>query len=144
VPRRTAKPGLSERERAFVEAYMGPAAGNATGAAKAAGYSPKTAASIASRLLRKVNIQQALVERVANDPRVASRAERQHFWTAVMHGTARYAIEARLRASELLGKSQGDFIAKHEHAGPKGGPIPVSHVGRVAFYLPDNFRGARS
>jgi len=32
---------------------------------------------------------------------------------------------------------------RHEHSGPKGGPIPVSHVGRVAFYLPDNFRGAR-
>lgn len=30
-----------------------------------------------------------------------------------------------------------------EHSGPKGGPIPVSHTGKVMFYLPDNLRSAR-
>lgn len=29
-----------------------------------------------------------------------------------------------------------------EHSGPKGGPIPVSHTGRVTFVLPENFRNA--
>lgn len=130
---------LSERERRFVEAFMGKAAGNATQAAKLAGYSKKTAASIGSRLLRKVKIQRALQQRVDADPAAATREQRQQFWTAVMNGTTPFkkaSLKDRLKASELLGKSQADFIDKHEHGGPGGAPIAV----RVVFggrYRPD-------
>ena len=54
---------LTERERRFVEAFMGPAAGNATDAAKRAGYAKGSAAVTASRLLRKANVQDAIKER---------------------------------------------------------------------------------
>lgn len=54
---------LSERERRFVEAYMGEAAGNATKAAELAGYSARTARQIGSRLLSKVDIQQVIYQR---------------------------------------------------------------------------------
>lgn len=123
---------LSERERRFVEAYMGKAAGNATTAAKMAGYSAKTAGSQASRLLKKVNIQTALNTRVKDDPKVADRERRQRFWTDVMVGHGKYAKvpwRDRLKASELLGKSQGDFVEKHEHTGKDGKPIEA----RVVF-----------
>lgn len=56
-------PPLNERERRFVEAYMGEAAGSATKAAEMAGYSARTARQIGSRLLTKVHIQQAIYQR---------------------------------------------------------------------------------
>lgn len=54
---------LSERERRFVDAYMGRAAGNATKAAEIAGYKPANARQQASRLLTKANIKAAVEER---------------------------------------------------------------------------------
>ncbi len=111
---------LSERERRFVEHYMGAAAGNATQAARLAGYSKTTAEKQASRLLGKVGVQQAITERTNADPAVWTRRERQAFWTAVASGTGRFttaSLHDRLKASELLGKSQADFVERHEHTG---------------------------
>jgi phage terminase small subunit len=56
---------VTEKERRFVEAYMGAAAGNAAKAAELAGYSPKSARHQASRLLTKRNVQDAIAERQA-------------------------------------------------------------------------------
>lgn len=43
--------------------------------------------------------------------RIATSRERQEFWTAVMRGDPGYEAEMkdRIKASELLGKTQGDF-----------------------------------
>ena len=106
---------LNERERKFVEHFM--ASGNATRAAAEAGYSRKTASQLGYRLLRNVQIQQAIAARVEHDPAVWSREQRQRFWTAVASaapGYAKASLKDRLRASELLGKSQADFIERHE------------------------------
>lgn len=54
----------SARRVAFVEAYIGNG-GNATEAAKAAGYSPKTAYSQGGRLLKRVEVAKAIAERRA-------------------------------------------------------------------------------
>lgn len=54
---------LSERERRFIEAYLGAAEGNATKAAVLAGYSEKSARRIGTRLSAKVHIQAAIAER---------------------------------------------------------------------------------
>jgi phage terminase small subunit len=113
-------PMLNERERRFVEAYMGAAAGNATKAARLAGYSTNTADKHASRLLRKVGIQQAIDQRAKTDPAVWTREDRLRFWTAVASGRAGFAkasLRDRLKASELLGKSQADFVERVEHSG---------------------------
>jgi phage terminase small subunit len=110
----------SERERRFVEAFMGSAAGNAAKAARLAGYSKATADKQASRLLRKVGIQQAIADRAQSDPVVWTREQRQRFWTAVASGAPGYAhasIRDRLKASELLGRSQADFVDRVEHSG---------------------------
>ena len=107
---------VTERERRFVEAYTGQAAGNATGAAKIAGYSPKSARHQASRLLTKRNIREAIEERTkrATDQGVADRNARQSWWTRVMQDPT-VTMSARLKASELLAKSQGDFLERLEH-----------------------------
>jgi phage terminase small subunit len=108
---------LSERERRFVDAYMGKAAGNATKAAELAGYSQKTCRQQGARLLTKVSIQAAIKQRAESDPLARSREERQQFWRDVMAGTGKFAKTAmkdRLKASELLGKTQGDFVQRIE------------------------------
>jgi hypothetical protein len=108
---------LSERERRFVEAYMGAAAGNATKAARLAGYAKNTAEKQASRLLGKVGVRAAIDARAKSDPAVATREERQQFWSAIKRGDGEFRHwppAVRLRASELLGKSQGDFIERHQ------------------------------
>jgi len=55
--------GLNLRQRRFVDAFLGSANGNATKAAIAAGYSPKTAQPASARLLSHVMVQQALKDR---------------------------------------------------------------------------------
>lgn len=109
---------LTERQRRFVEAYMGEAAGNGTKAAEIAGFSGDSNALgvYAHRLLMKPQVQEAIEGRVNNDPVVATRLERQQFWTKTM-GDPDVPWKDRLRASELLGRSQADFVELHHHEG---------------------------
>ena len=111
---------LNARQRAFVEAYCG----NATEAAITAGYSKKTAASIGERLLRNVEIKEALKEREKErlSSLIATREERQRFWTSMMRDEDRKEAD-RLKASELLAKSEGDFLDRAELSGPNGSPL---------------------
>ena len=134
----------SERKRRFVEAYM--ATANATEAARQAGYqgNSKVLNEQARKLLRRADVKAMLAKRVAADPKVATREERQRFWTETMLGVPQLenvkgkarkvvpALKDRLRASELLGKSQGDFIEVKK----------VEHGGEVRFIveIPDNGR----
>lgn len=110
--------GLTERERRFVTFYMGEAAGNATKAARLAGYSAKTARKQGSRLLRtKGHIRAAIDQAAKDDPAVWTREDRQRFWTAIAAGTDGFGnaeLRDRLKASELLGRSQADFVDRHE------------------------------
>lgn len=107
---------LSERERRFVEAYMGQAAGNASKAAALAGYSPKTAYQLGSRLLKKVQIRAAIAERQQADPLVADRAERQAFLSAMLRDESAHPL-ARLKACDQLSKMSGDYLERREVTG---------------------------
>ena len=111
---------LNAKQRAFVAAY----AGNATEAARAAGYSEKTARVQGSQLLTNPAIVAAIREREnkALRPHIATREERQAFWTSVMKD-AELDLNGRLKASELLGKSEADFTDKV--AGADGGPLEI-------------------
>ena len=102
---------LNARQQAFVEAY----AGNATAAALAAGYSERSARSQGQRLLTNDDIQDAIKAREAKRlaPTIASRQERQEFWTSVLRNEDE-AMKDRLKAAELLGKSEGDFLERVE------------------------------
>lgn len=104
---------LNERERRFVVAFMGKCKGNGAAAARAAGYAEKSARITASQLLTKPNVQKAIADAVAADPEVYDKEQLQRFWTAVTaaHGEHDDAeLGHRLRASELLGKSQRVFV----------------------------------
>lgn len=104
---------LTYRQKRFIDLY----AGNGTEAARGAGYegTDMELSRYAHRLLKKANIRKALAERDAKerDVRVASRVERQEFWSATMRDPEQ-DMGVRLKASELLGKSQADFVDRVE------------------------------
>ena len=105
---------LTEKQRRFVEAYLGKASGNGTEAASLAGYDGdrKSLSVIAANNLKKPSIRLAIEERTKDDGTIASREERQQFLTRVMRTDFRKMPE-RLKAVELLCRMHGDFVEKH-------------------------------
>jgi phage terminase small subunit len=105
---------LTPKQQRFVEHY----AGNATQAAVMAGYSKKTAYRIGAELLQKTSVSEAIKAREATESRarIASRQQRQEFWTETMVDSGA-EMKDRLKASELLGKSEGDFLDRVDLGG---------------------------
>ncbi len=103
---------LTPRQQAFVEHYA--TGGNATEAARRAGYAERYAGRFATQLLEKPLVREALAILIAqvSSQRIADAKERQEFWTAIMRDQHQDARD-RLKASELLAKRQGDFIERH-------------------------------
>lgn len=106
--------GLTPKQKAFAELFDG----NATETAKKAGYSKKTAYSQGQRLLKNVEVMKLIRAREKRESRgnIANRQERQEFWSEVM-GDSDADMKDRLKASELLGKSECDFTEKVQHSG---------------------------
>lgn len=105
---------LTLKQQRFIQFYNG----NATEAARKAGYSAKTSMEQGCRLLSNVNIKEAINKRLVHRDgvHIATREERQKFWAEVMNNPEiEYGV--RLRASELLGKSQADFTENIVHSG---------------------------
>ena len=103
---------FNARQRKFVKFYEG----NATEAAIRAGYSKASAGTIGPHLMKDPDIVKAIQNRVRpiEDRAIASREERQRFWTRVMIDD-HVEMKHRLKASELLGRSQADFITDSEN-----------------------------
>lgn len=108
---------LTPKQKAFAEFYA--ASGNATDAAIKAGYSEKTAQQIGAENLLKPVISDYLATLTKNDAenRIMSAIERQTFLTDVVRGAIKEGensakLSDRIRACELLGKMQGDFVEK--------------------------------
>ena len=100
---------LNSKQQLFISEYHTDF--NATQAAIRAGYSVRSAGSIANELLKKPDIQQALQATITarNNNLIADREERKRFWSRVMLDENEN-MKHRLKASELLAKSEGDFI----------------------------------
>lgn len=111
--RHMAERKFTEKQEKFIAAY----AGNGVKAAREAGYDGDDAilAAMAYENLRKPHIAQAIRERQDHElaPLVATRAKRQAFWTKIIEDVGADMAD-RLRASELLGKSEADFKDKLE------------------------------
>lgn len=109
--------GLTPRQRKFVEVFEG----NATAAARKAGYTGSDAALGKSGfdLLRNPKVQAALAERDSKSDHIATREERQRFWTRTMQNPG-VEYRDRLKASELLGRSNADFVEKMIHEAGAG------------------------
>jgi phage terminase small subunit len=122
---------LTKQQKLFVDAYDG----DEVYAAKIAGYagSDQYLKTIASKLMANPKVVQAIKERsqyvAATYRAIADRQERQSLWTSIMRNEDPYRKEekdsngvpipegniplpVRLKASELLGKSEADFIEK--------------------------------
>jgi len=136
---------LTTKQQRFVDFYDG----NATDAARKAGYKGNTLTlgQVGDQNLKKINIVHALRKREdkRNNPHIATREERQAFWTRVLRGEELSSViigagkaqrvemcgpkmPDRLKASELLGRSEADFIDTTKLTGPNGGPIQTQHV----------------
>jgi phage terminase small subunit len=89
---------LNARQKAFADYYI--ECGNATEAAKKAGYSDKTAYSIGGENLKKPEISEYIAERMAEQQskRIASADEVMEFFSAVMRGEKKdqFGLDASL------------------------------------------------
>ena len=101
---------MTPKQKAFADYYL--ASGNASDAARKAGYSKKTAGSIGEGNLKKPEISAYIRERMAQQDaeRVASADEVLRFYTSVMRGEVsdQFGLEAalaeRLKAADALMK----------------------------------------
>ena len=117
---------MNKKQVAFVHEYIKDY--NATQAGIRAGYSAKTAYSIAQRLLKQVEIQEAIQElhKEAIGPTEKIIKDNINLWRSIMLDTE--AREAdRLKASELIGKYAGMFTDKVEHSGGFNHSVQVKH-----------------
>lgn len=101
---------LTDQQKAFADFFI--ETGNATEAAKLAGYSEKTAYSQGGRLLKHVEVSAYIKERMdkQNAARVASADEVLRFYSSVMRGEEKDAfgldpsLSDRLKAADSLMK----------------------------------------
>ena len=100
---------MNERQRKFCEHYA--ADPNATAAAIAAGYSPRSAYSCGQRMLKNAEIQNYLsqLQEQAAAGRIADLQEVKELWTETLRNAGEKTAN-RLRAGELLARSAGEFI----------------------------------
>lgn len=96
---------LTAKQQRFVDAWDG----NVRTTALAAGYTYQSA----RQLVTKAHIKAAIGSRSEQErkPTIANREQRQQFWSDVMHDEEQ-SMKDRLRAGELLGKSEADFTEK--------------------------------
>lgn len=153
--------GLTEKQRRFVEAYLGAAKGNGAEAARMAGYQGKDAHTysvVADRLLASAGIREMIsaARSKTASAAIATAEEVQEFLTATMRGTeCRSPIvtmagpvtdpktgeimtkppdaKDRVKAAEVLSKIRGYAAPVKSELEVKGAPI-------VTVYLPDNGR----
>ena len=97
---------LTRRQRAFAEAYI--QCGNATEAARRAGYSEKNADVTGARLLRNVSISEYIDRRTRaqDEAQVASSDEVMRFFSSVMRGEVKdqFGLDASLADRINAGK----------------------------------------
>lgn len=126
---------MNARKERFCLEYA--ASGNATQAAIAAGYSAQTARSQGNRLLTNVDIK-ARIEELQQEIRrekIADIASIQAFWTDVLKDASAKTAD-RLKASELLARSQGAFLKPEDRQEPPDSEEEPD----VIIVLPDNGR----
>ncbi len=116
--RKRGQQGLNARQKAFVQHYA--ACGNATQAARLAGYSgsDQTLGVTGHDLLKLPKVSEAIAAKTnpQESKRIATAAQIQQLWTEVLNNP-KVSMGDRLKASELLGKVGGMFIKKVENTG---------------------------
>jgi phage terminase small subunit len=108
---------LTPKQKLFCEFYVG--CGNASESARLAGYSEKSSRAVGAENLTKPDIKKYIesLTQAGSNARIATAIERQEFWTSIMRGQLFEVDDKQIKASEILGKAQGDFINKVEMSG---------------------------
>lgn len=137
---RDALDACAPRRRNFVLEYALLGFTNATEAARRAEYmAPETEGT---RLLGFAEVQaavEALREPIINS-KIASLEEQRERWSAIARGEVKDVaivkdvgecevtanLATRMKADEMLGRSNGAFVDRHEVTGAQGAPIAVT------------------
>jgi phage terminase small subunit len=114
---------LTPKQRAFADYYL--ELGNATEAAKRAGYSKQTAYSIGNENLKKPEISAYIEERIKeiNSNRIATIDEVMQFYTSILRGEEKdqFGLDAsltdRIKAGQELIKRLS--VGSNNHNEPK-------------------------
>lgn len=136
----TEKRPLTTKQELFIAAYLGEAKGNATEAARRAGYKhPDSAATdnmanprIRERITDHVEAKFASADEVLSELTDVGMSEwRDHITLKRDPKTGdivdvRMDLHSKVKSLELLGKYHQLFIEKKEISGPGGGPIPIT------------------
>ena len=93
---------LTPKQKAFADEYL--ICGNATEAAKKAGYSEKTAGIIGFENLRKPNVSEYIAERQKqiDDSRIADVKEVMQFYSSVLRGEIKDQFDIDASLSDRL------------------------------------------
>lgn len=93
---------LTPKQKAFADEYL--ICGNATEAAKKAGYSEKTAKEIGAQNLSKLNISSYIAERQKqiDDSRIADVKEVMQFYSSVLRGEVKDQFDIDASLSDRL------------------------------------------
>lgn len=115
---------LTERQRKFIDAYLGPAKGKGSKAARMAGYTgnPNTIGGTAHGLLKNPKIQAAMEERRNQVSEGMGVDELVALWSRIARDEGE-TTQNRLRAAEYLGKMRGVFIEKSINANVNVGNV---------------------
>jgi len=110
---------LTGKQQAFTDEYCVNGQ-NGLQAAKAAKYkgNDNVLAQMAHKLVRNGKVREAIDSKLAKmkAESIATRQQRQQFWTQV-YQDENAEMSSRLRASELLGKSEADFTENIKQTG---------------------------
>lgn len=137
------EPKLTLKQRLFVDAYLGVAAGNATEAARIAGYKGHdfTLAQVGAENLRKPNIAYYVEKKITESAMSAdevlkelaaiAKTDWKEFLEIRMDNEgnamgAKIKLSDKIKALELLGKHFKLFSEKVELSGPGGGAIEIA------------------
>lgn len=116
--------GLTRMQRLFAEAYI--ECGNATEAAKRAGYSERTAGRNADKVRKNTKVSEYITERMRSQDasRVASADEVLRFFSSVMRGEVKdqFGLDASLADRLNAGK---ELMKRHAAEGRQANDVPV-------------------
>ena len=107
---------LTEKQKRFADYYI--ESGNAERSAIKVGYSEKYARGNAHKLVANSGIKEYIEERnkLLEDERIADMKEVKEFWTNTMRSDEAERKD-RLKASEMIAKTNAAFVDKVEHSG---------------------------
>lgn len=115
---------LTRRQRLFAEAYI--ECGNATEAAKRAGYSEKNADVTGPRMLGNVGVSDYIARRMRaqDEALIASADEVLRFFSSVMRGEVKdqFGLDASLADRLNAGK---ELMKRHAAEGRQANDVPV-------------------